>query len=140
MKRKPLVILIAEQNPGPGRRVRAELRRRGAQVLLAGSPDEAIHLAARAAPDILVMDDDLKSDGQIELGAFIHDAFPRAGIILLRGNSPPTSSASGLDLLLWARKPVDDDTLLEVIESAFPGRLAAASSRSMAVNTDSAPS
>jgi len=70
-----------------------------------------------------VMDDDLKSDGQIELGTFVHEAFPHAGIILLRGNSPPTSSASGLDLLLWGRKPVADAMLLEVMESAFPGRL-----------------
>ena len=52
------------------------------------------------------MDDDLKSDDQIELGTFVHDAFPHTGIILLRGSSPPTSSASGLDLLLWGRKPL----------------------------------
>ena len=123
MKKRPLVILFADMNPGPGRRLRSELRRRGARVLLASSSDEAIHQAALASPDILVMDDDLKSDGQIELGTFVHDAFPRAGIILLRGNSPPTSSASGLDLLLWGRKPVADATLLEVMESAFPGRL-----------------
>jgi CheY-like chemotaxis protein len=123
MKTSPLVILFADRNPGPGRVLREELRRRGARVLLTGSSDEAIHQAALAAPDILVMDDDLKSDGQLELGTFIHDAFPNAGIILLRGNSPPTSSACGLDLLLWAHKAVADDTLLEVIEAAFPGRM-----------------
>jgi CheY-like chemotaxis protein len=123
LKTSPLVILFADRNPGPGRRLREELRRRGARVLLAGSSDEAIHQAALASPDILVMDDDLISIGQVELGTFVHDAFPRAGIILLRGNSPPTSSACGLDLLLWAHKPVAEHTLLEVIESSFPGRL-----------------
>lgn len=123
MKTSPLVILFADGNPGPGRRLRMELRRRGAQVLLTGSPDQAIHQAALACPDIVVMDDDLKSDGQVELGTFIHHAFPKAGLIFLHGTSPPTSSAAGLDLLLWARKPVADRMLLEVIESAFPGRL-----------------
>jgi len=123
MNKLPLVILFADKNPGPARRFRVDLRRRGARVFLAGTSDEAIHQAALASPDILVMDDYLESDGQIELGAFVHDAFPRAGIILLRGSSPPTSSACGLDLLLWGNKPVADATLLEVIESAFPGRL-----------------
>lgn len=123
MKTRPLVILFADKNPGPGRRMRLDLRRRGAQVLLAGSSDEAIHQAALTAPDVIVMDDDLGSDGQVELGKFLHDAFPNAGIIVLRGGSPATSSAGGLDLLLWTHKPIDDDLLLEVIESAFPGRL-----------------
>lgn len=123
MKTSPLVILFADRKPGSGRRLRVELRNRGAQVLLAGSSDEAIHQAALVPPDIVVMDDDLKSDGQVELGKFIHEAFPRAGIIVLRGSSPPTSSASGLDLLFWGRKPVDDQTILETIECSFPGRL-----------------
>jgi len=123
MKTPPLVILFADKDPGPGHRLRMELRRRGAQVLLARSSDEAIHQAALAPPDIVVMDDDLNADGQVELGTFVHNAFPKAGIILLRGNSPPVSSAGGLDLLLWGRKPVADRPLLEVIESAFPGRL-----------------
>jgi len=136
MKIAPLVILFADRNPGPGRRLRVELRRRGARVLLASTSDEAIHQAALASPDILVMDDDLKSDGQIELGTFVHDAFPRAGIILLRGSSPPTSSACGLDLLLWGRKPVADETLLEVIDSAFPGRLEAVALPQLRVRAD----
>jgi DNA-binding response OmpR family regulator len=119
----PLVILFADRNPGPGRRLRVELRRRGAQVLLASSSDEAILLAGLAPPDLVVIDDDLKSDNQVELGTFVHDAFPNAGIILLRGKSPPTSNACGLDLLLWAHKPVSDRTLFEVIEFSFPGRL-----------------
>jgi hypothetical protein len=119
----PLVILFADKNPVPGRRLRLELTRRGARVLLAGSTEEAIHLSARAPPDILVMDDDLNKDGQIDLGTFIHDAIPNAGIILLHGSGPPTSSPWGLDLLLWAHKRVDDQTLIETIEFAFPGRL-----------------
>jgi|SRR6185369_13341985 CheY-like chemotaxis protein len=123
MKPSPLVILFADKYPRPGHRLRGELRERGARILLAESSDEAIHQAALAAPDIVVMDDDLKSDGQVELGTFLHEAFPRAGIILLRGDSPPTSSAGGLDLLLWGRKPVKDQTILETIECAFPGRL-----------------
>ena len=123
MKIPPLVILFADKDPGPGHRLRMELRRRGAQVLLARSSDDAIHQAALVPPDIVVMDDDLNTDGQLELGTFIHNAFPQTGIILLRGNSPPVSSAGGLDLLLWGRKPVADRPLLEVIESAFPRRL-----------------
>lgn len=123
MKTSPLVILFADRTPGPGRRLREELRGRGARVMLAGSSDEAIHLAALGPPDIVVMDDDLQSDGQVELGTFMHEAFPNAGIIVLRGSSPPTSTASGLDLLLWGRKPVEDQTILETIEVAFPGRL-----------------
>jgi hypothetical protein len=69
------------------------------------------------------MDDDLSKDGETDLATFIHDAFPKAGIILLRGSGQPTSSPSGLDLLLWAHKRVADQTLIETIEFAFPGRL-----------------
>ena len=123
MKIPPLVILFADKDPRSGRRLREELRGRGARILLAGSSDEAIHQAALASPDLVVMDDDLRSDGQVELGTFMHQAFPHAGIIVLRGDSPPTSSASGLDLLLWGRKPIEDQTILETIELAFPGRL-----------------
>src|SRR6187431_2298356 len=123
MNPSPLVILFADKYPRSGRRLREELCDRGARVLLAGSSDGAIHQAAAAAPDIVVMDDDLESDGQIELGTFMREAFPRAGIIVLRGDSPPTSSAGGLDLLLWGRKPIEDQTILETIEYAFPGRL-----------------
>ena len=104
-----------------------ELRRRGAQVLRAGSTDETIHQAALVSPDILIMDDDLNQEGPTSLGAFIHDAFPNAGIILLHGSGQPTSSPSGLDLLLWAHKRVADQTLIETIEMAFPGRLGRAS-------------
>lgn len=123
MKTAPLVILFADRNPGPGRRLRAELRRRGAEVLLATTSDEAIHQAALAAPDLVVMDDDLEVQGQVDLGVFMHEAFPNAGIILLRGPSPPTTSASGLNLLLWGHKPIDDEILLEVIASESAGRL-----------------
>jgi CheY-like chemotaxis protein len=123
MKSMPLVILFADKNPVPGRRLRLELTRRGAHVLLAGSVDEAIHLAARAPPDILVMDDDLHKEGQTDLGTFIHEAIPKTGIILLHGSGQPTSSPWGLDLLLWAHKRVDDQTLIETIEFAFPGRM-----------------
>jgi DNA-binding NarL/FixJ family response regulator len=123
MNHSPLVILFADKNPQFGRRLRGELRERGARILLAGSSDEAIHQAALAPPDIVVMDDDLKSDGQVDLGTFLREAFPHAGIIVLRGDSAPTSSAGGLDLLLWGRKPVRDQTILETIEYAFPGRL-----------------
>jgi CheY-like chemotaxis protein len=123
MKTIPLVIIFADRNPGPRRRLRVELRRRGAQVLLAGSTEEAIHQAAHDPPDILIMDDDLRKDGKTDLATFIHDAFPKAGIILLRGRGQPTSSPSGLDLLLWAHKRVADQTLIETIGFAFPGRL-----------------
>jgi hypothetical protein len=123
MKTIPLVILFADKNPGPGRRLRGELRLRGAHVLLAGSTEEAIHQAAIASPDILVMDDDLKLEGHADLGTFIHNAFPNAGIIFLHGRGQPTASPCGLDLLLWAHKGVDDQTLIETMEFAFPGRL-----------------
>jgi CheY-like chemotaxis protein len=123
MKTIPLVILFADRNPGPRRQLRVELRHRGAHVLLAGSTGEAIHQAAHDPPDILVADDDLGKDGQTDLATFIKDAFPRAGIILLRGSGQPTSSPWGLDLLLWTHKRVADQTLIKTIEFAFPGRL-----------------
>jgi hypothetical protein len=123
MKTRPLVIFFADRNPGPRRQLRVELRRRGAHVLLAGSTGEAIHQAAHEPPDILVADDDLSKDGQTDLATFIRDAFPKAGIILLRGRDQPTSSPWGLDLLLWAHKRVPDQTLIETMEFAYPGRL-----------------
>jgi len=123
MKTNPLVILFADRNPEPRRRLHVELRRRGAHVLVAGSTGEAIHQAAHEAPDILVADDDLSKDGQTDLVTFFKDAFPKAEILLLRGSGQPTSSPSGVELLLWAHKQVADQMLIETMEFAFPGRL-----------------
>ncbi|HEV3028192.1 MAG TPA: hypothetical protein VG457_11505 [Planctomycetota bacterium] len=123
MKTSPLVILFADRNPEPRPDLRVELLRRGAHVLVACSTGEAIHQAAHAPPDLLIADDDLQKDGQTDLVTFIQEALPKAEIILLRGSGPPTSSPSGVELLLWAHKHVPDQTLLETMEFAFPGRL-----------------
>jgi CheY-like chemotaxis protein len=126
MKQHPLVILFADPDLPSTRRLRAELRRRGARVHRGGSVEEVIHQAALAPPDLFVMDAGFSLQGDTPLGAFVQSAFPKAQIILLGRGDLPDGEETPRGILFHSRKPMAEGKLLEVIEEAFPGRLSPA--------------
>jgi DNA-binding response OmpR family regulator len=60
-------VLFADRDLAWSRSVRVELRRRGANVLMASNVDEAFHQAALSPPDLIVLDEDLEGRGDRNL-------------------------------------------------------------------------
>jgi DNA-binding response OmpR family regulator len=122
-KKLPLVILFGDNDLAATRPLRVELRRRGATVNLAQSSAEAVRQAKALPPDLLVLDDALKKNGDVDLLSHFAADHPATEIILLHSGGDATPHGSGLGLLFSAQKPVAKESLLEVIVAAFPGRL-----------------
>lgn len=118
-----LVCLFAERELGPTRPLRCELRRRGARVRVASTLDDAVRHARLLQPGLFVLDDGLGSPEIPDVALYFRTRFPRSEIILLNGGSPDLPSGLGLGLLYSGRRPVANDTLLEVLLAAFPHRL-----------------
>jgi DNA-binding response OmpR family regulator len=119
----PLEILFADNDLAATRPLRVELRRRGARVHLVDSAAETICQASIQPPDLLVLDEGLKKNGDTDLVSYFRSSLPETEIILLHSGGDTTPHGSGLGLLFSAHKPVSKEALLEVIVSAFPGRL-----------------
>jgi DNA-binding response OmpR family regulator len=118
----PLSALFADSDLAATRPLRVDLRRRGAKVHLVSSADDAMNTASIDAPDLLVLDGGLDRGGEDGLLSWFQARFPGTEVILLHsGGDVPQGPGQGL--LLSAHKPVSKETLLEVIVSAFPGRL-----------------
>lgn len=119
----PLVILFGDNDLAATRPLRVELRRRGAVVNLVQTAADAIREATIRPPDLLVLDEGLKQNGDADLLSHFSSVHPDMEIILLHSGGDAVPHGSGLGLLFSAHKPVSKETLLEVIASAFPGRL-----------------
>jgi DNA-binding response OmpR family regulator len=120
---EPLAILFADTDLAATRPLRVELRRRGALVHFVDSSAEAVHQASLEPPDLVVLDGNLRKDGEADLVSFFHSRLPETKIILLHSDVDAPASGPGSGVLFSACKPVSKATLLEVIVSAFPGRL-----------------
>ncbi len=120
---RPLGILFADADLAATRPLRVELRRRGASVEMATAGQEAIQKAESRPPDLVVIGGSVIRDAGSDLALVFRASVPRAQFILLRspGEEAPESPGSGI--LFSATKPVSKEQLLEVIGSAFPGRL-----------------
>ena len=122
-EREPLEILFGDTDLAATRPLRVELRRRGARVHLVDSAAEAVQQALLEPPDLVVLDESLRRNGETDLVSFFQSGKPKAKIILLRSDVEAAPSGPDSGILFSARKPVSKGTLLEVIVSAFPGRL-----------------
>jgi CheY-like chemotaxis protein len=119
----PLNILFADADLAATRPLRVELRRRRATVRLVGDAAEAIHQVRLSSPDLLVLDEATGRDGEADVVSFLGQNSPATQIILLHSGGAAAPHGPGQGLLFSAHKPVSKETLLEVIVSAFPGRL-----------------
>jgi len=122
-----LVILFADHDLASTRPLRVELRRRGARVQFVDSAAEAVRQASMEPPDLVVLDESLKWYGASDLVSFFRSSLPATKVILLHSDADAAASESGSGVLFSAHKPVSKTALLDVVVSAFPGRLEAVS-------------
>lgn len=124
MSKAPL-ILQADRKLGETRSLRIELRRRGASVLMAETPEEAMRHALISPPDVLILDDDLDRGSSCDLVEYFRSTVPDAETILLSSRPDDMTRGIGLGLLFHGLRPVSNATLLDLVEQAIPGRLQA---------------
>lgn len=123
---KPPVVLFADRDLSSSREARAQLRRRGAEVRMATSVEEALAQGVNGAPDLLILDDDLWGRGGRDLVDLFRGAFPEAEIILLESDSPENPRGTGQGLFYSGARPISPSMLLELADSALEGRLGVA--------------
>jgi DNA-binding response OmpR family regulator len=119
----PLVILWVDDDLARGRPSRVELRRLGARVLMARSADRAMELSELFACDLFVLSDQVGAALPGDLAAHFRTAFPSAEIILLSSEPREQPQGVGLGLLYSGARPLSLETLLALVDMAFPGRL-----------------
>jgi DNA-binding response OmpR family regulator len=119
----PLSVLFADHDLAPTRLLRMELRKRGARVDFTDTAGEVVHRASTNPPDLLILDESLQTQEDRDLVEFYHASAPETEIILMHDGEGSISHGLGMGLLLTARKPLARSTLVDVVDSAFPGRL-----------------
>lgn len=120
---KPPVILFADRELSWSRDVRVELRRRGAQVLMAASVEEALRQAGLASPDLVILDDDLEGRGDRDVAELFREALPEAQIILLEPEASEVPRGAGRGLFFSGAKPVAPRALLGIVQDALGNRI-----------------
>lgn len=123
MNETAAVILQADRKLGETRPFRTELRRRGARVWMAETRDQALALARTKSPDVIVLDEDLGGDPAMDLVESVRAACPEAELILLSSRADHLNAGIGRGLLYHGLRPVSAETLLDLVETALPGRL-----------------
>jgi DNA-binding response OmpR family regulator len=123
MLQRPLVLLWVDDDLARGRAARVELRRRGARVLMARSAERAMELSELFACDLFVLSDLAGSAETGDLAAQFRSGFPNSEIILLSSKPREEPQGVGLGLLYSGTQPLALETLITVIDMAFPGRL-----------------
>src|SRR6185295_6578513 len=117
------VILQADRKLGETRALRTDLRRRGAEVRMADSAEEAMRQALLAPPDLLILDDDLNEGRDADLVEYFTSTAPEAEKILLSSKPDQLSRGVGRGLLYHGLRPVSNGTLLELVTQAMQSRL-----------------
>ncbi|HLY10459.1 MAG TPA: response regulator [Planctomycetota bacterium] len=128
----PLSILFADPQLAGTRPHRMDLRARGAQVGFADTPGDVLRHAEEDPPDLLILDENLQSGTDEDVIRLYQKASPSTEIILLHDGASAMPHGSGLGLLGSVGKPFSRESLRELIEGAFPGRLAPAAAASAA--------
>jgi DNA-binding response OmpR family regulator len=123
MMAKPPVVLFAENDLSWSRDARVRLRRRGAEVVMASTVDDALRLAAAKSPDLLILEDDLAGRGPLDLVEVFRETLPHAQMILLESGAADIPRGSGLGLVFSGAKPVSSLMLLELAQKVLDGRL-----------------
>lgn len=119
----PLRILWVDDDLSVSRSARVELRRRGANILMASSAERGTELAELFPVDLFVVRDELGTVERGDLASQFRSGFPEAEIIVLSSNPRKEPPGVGLGLLFCGTQPLAPELLIDVIETAFPGRL-----------------
>src|SRR5438046_9239336 len=94
----PVSILFGDSDLAATRPRRVDVRRRGAVVNLAQTASELVRQATASPPDLLVLDEALKKDGDPDLLSFFADRHPETEVILLHSGGDATPHGLGLGL------------------------------------------
>jgi len=121
-------ILIADRDLSWTRTVRIELRRRGAKVAMATTVEEALHQAATAPPDLVILDDDLEGREDRDLAELFRSALPDAGLIVMESTPSFREGGSG-PLFCAGPRPPTAEALLSLALGAVGHRLTPAPAR-----------
>lgn len=121
---KPLGLLFGDPDLADTRPLRVELRRRGARIRLVTRATEVHDEILADRPDLVVLDDRVAQEGGEHFLPDCRESAPGLPFIVLSGGGEQGTPPGPEDGVLFsARKPVSRDTLIGVIEEAFPGRL-----------------
>jgi len=123
MSGKAPVILQADLRLAETRSLRTELRRRGAEVVMADNAEQAVKRAMILSPEVILLDDDLNSGSACDLTEYFRGAHPDAEMILLSSRPEQMNRGIGMGLLFHGLRPVTTRTLMDLISEALPGRL-----------------
>lgn len=116
-------VLFADRDLSWSRSVRSELRRRGAEVAMAATVEKALHEAATAPPDLIILDDDLAGSDGRDLAELFQSALPEAHLILLESRKPAAVKRAGGPLFCSGPRPLSPETLLSLALGAIGHRL-----------------
>jgi DNA-binding response OmpR family regulator len=114
---------LAEADLAANRALRIALRRRGARIRLGRSIPEALRIADEQAPDLVLVDCALGDMPPEALAERFRSVRPGVELIFLDSRPSYTPQGIGLGLLYSGMMPVAPETLLDIIDQAFPGRL-----------------
>ncbi len=112
-------ILVIDDDPAAQRELQGMLAESGFEVLVAGSSTEAIDLARRSRPDVIVLDFGLPVVGGPQMYTVFQEDPTLRGVPIV-----VTASVSAQQESSWAypwmvRKPIDREQLLETIARAL---------------------
>lgn len=107
-------ILIVEDDATFSATLSRALRRRGYEVQVAATPDEALELALAGRPQSIVLDLNLAGASGLGLLPRLRESLPEARIVVLTGYASISTAVDAIKLgaVQYLAKPVDVDTLL----------------------------
>ncbi len=118
MVEKAASVLFADRDLEWSRATRAELRGRGHSVFAARSSRDVLEMAARHAPDVIVLDDGLEELGVEVLMDLLRSQSPHSKIILL-ADGENLKDRRPLHASACLARPVSPEILLDTVVSSF---------------------
>jgi CheY-like chemotaxis protein len=117
------VVLIVDDDSDSLWLLHAVLKRRGHRVVLAGDGQQALDIASRCLPDVIVTDWNMpRMDGDVLCEQLKrYPALALIPIIMASGRPPPSDKTGLWDIFL--RKPVDIEALAGSVESLVTKRV-----------------
>jgi CheY-like chemotaxis protein len=110
-------ILVVEADPEVQARLARGLSRRGHRVVGTGSGDGALALVSQWDVDLVLISDTLPGRSGVEVVRAVHQARPRAAIVLMSDNLEPAIrlAAAGAGAQECVRKPLGDEELAQLL-------------------------
>jgi DNA-binding NtrC family response regulator len=116
---KPL-LLVVDDEPGVLALVRRVAETEGFEVLTCGGGREAIEVAARRTPDLVLVDLRMPDVGGLDVVRAIREADPHARVVLMTGHASIDTAVEAVKLGAadYLTKPFDRARLLETFATA----------------------